>query len=90
MVNNAIEDRKEENIMDWMNLKEFYYSHQGAIIGGIIGLIVGIAFLIFGFFKTFFIALCVVLGYYIGKTYSEDKNFIRNLKDRIFNSRMYK
>jgi len=76
--------------MDWINLKELYYSHQGAIIGGIIGLIAGIAFLIFGFLKVFFIALCIVLGYYIGKNYSKEKKFIRSLKDRVFPPRMYK
>jgi uncharacterized membrane protein len=76
--------------MDWMSLKEFYYSHKGAIWGGIIGLVASISFLIFGFFKVLFVALCIVLGYYIGKNYSKDKNFIRSLKDRIFPPGMYK
>ncbi|NSW91354.1 MAG: DUF2273 domain-containing protein [Firmicutes bacterium] len=77
--------------MDWRrNLAEYYNSHRGAIIGGIIGLVVGVAFLIFGFFKVLFVALCIGLGYYIGKNISEDKNFIRNLKDRLFPPRMYK
>lgn len=79
--------------MDRMSLKEFYYSRREAIWGGIIGLVAGISVLIFGFFKVLFVALCVVLGYYIGKNYSEDKNFIEfieDLKNRIFSPRMYK
>lgn len=77
--------------MDWMkNLIEYYYSHHGAIIGGIIGLVIGIAFLVFGFFKVLFIVLCVAVGYYIGKNVSEDKNFIRNIKDKLFPPGIFK
>lgn len=77
--------------MDWRkSLIEYYYSHQGAVIGGIIGLIAGVAFLVFGFLKVLFIALCVGLGYYIGKNMSEGKNFIRNIKDKLFPPKMYK
>lgn len=77
--------------MDWLKkLVEYYCSHQGAIIGGIIGLVTGIAFLVFGFFKVLFIALCVMLGYYIGKNASEGRNFIKDIKDKLFSPKIYK
>lgn len=67
---------------------EYYYRHRGAINGSLIGLVLAIAFLSFGFIKVLFVALCVILGYYIGKRTSEDKNFLsklfKGLKDRIF------
>ncbi len=62
---------------------EFYRSHFGEINGALIGLIIAICVLVVGFFQTLFIAICVFLGYYIGKKISKDKNYIRNLLDRI-------
>jgi uncharacterized membrane protein len=36
-----------------------------------------------GFFNMLFILLFVVAGYYIGKKCREEKNYFRNLVDRI-------
>ncbi|HOJ09105.1 MAG TPA: DUF2273 domain-containing protein [Clostridiales bacterium] len=76
--------------MDWRSLIEYYYAHQGAINGAAIGLVAAITILIFGFIKVFFIALCVGIGYYIGKSISDDRHFLKNLKDKIFPPGMYK
>lgn len=69
--------------MDKESLLRFYLSHRGGINGAAIGLIIAVAILIIGFFETLFIALCVGIGYYIGKRLSEDKDYIRNLLDKI-------
>ena len=53
--------------MDRKFLVELWHSHNGKIIGMIIGFIVSILIIIFGFFQTVFMALCVTLGYFIGK-----------------------
>jgi len=80
--------------MDWKIIVEYYYRHRGAIIGSLIGLVFAITFLIFGFIKVVFIALCITIGYYIGKRISEDKDFFSKMfekvKDRVFPPGMYK
>jgi uncharacterized membrane protein len=61
----------------------FYRSHFGEINGALGGLIISVAILLIGFLKTIFIAICVLAGYYIGKKISDDKEYIKNLLDRI-------
>lgn len=65
------------------NIKEFYSSHRGGINGAIIGLIIAIAVLTLGFFRVLFIAICTGVGYYIGKRLYEDKDYLKNLLDRV-------
>ncbi|MCX8129027.1 MAG: DUF2273 domain-containing protein [Clostridia bacterium] len=69
--------------MNKEKLLQFYSSHRGGVNGGIIGLIIACAILIIGFFNTLFIAICVGIGYYIGKRLSEDKDYLKNLLDRV-------
>ena len=69
--------------MDKEKILEFYKSHHGGINGALMGLVLAIFFLVVGFFKTVFIALCVGIGYYIGSKITEDRDYIRNLLDRI-------
>ncbi len=69
--------------MDKEKLLEFYNSHRGGINGALIGLVVASVILLIGFFKALFIALCVGVGYYIGKRISEDKDYLKNLLDRV-------
>lgn len=61
----------------------FYVSHRGGVNGGLIGLAISILILIINPLRTFFIAFCVGIGYYIGKRLSEDKDFVKNLLDKI-------
>ena len=35
------------------------------------------------YFETLFIAVCVVVGYIIGKQIQKDKTFIKNILDKI-------
>jgi len=65
------------------NFTEFYLAHRGGINGAVIGFIIGLAILIFGFFTILFLSLCAGIGYYIGKRLHEDKDYIKNLLDRI-------
>ncbi|MCX7710361.1 MAG: DUF2273 domain-containing protein [Clostridia bacterium] len=69
--------------MDKEKLLELYYSHRGGINGALVGLVTAAMILILGFFRVLFIAICVGIGYYIGKRLSEDKDYIKNLLDRI-------
>ncbi len=54
--------------MDWMSIfYELWENHRGKILGIALGLLVGIGFVCFGFWKTVLLALCIWLGYFIGK-----------------------
>lgn len=39
------------------SLRELWYSHRGKIVGGILGFVVAIVIIAFGFFKALFITL---------------------------------
>jgi len=69
--------------MNWENIKEFYNSHRGGINGAIIGLVAAVSILLIGFFKMLFIAILIGIGYYIGRKMHQDKDYIKNLLDRI-------
>lgn len=69
--------------MNFEKIIEFYNSHMGGINGSLIGLIVAVAILLIGFFNVLFIAIFVGIGYYIGKRIHDDKDYIKNLLDRV-------
>lgn len=69
-----------------MNLEKlltFYNGHKGGINGAGIGLFIAVMILLLGFLRVLFIAILTGLGYYIGKRISEDKDYLKNLLDRV-------
>ncbi len=62
---------------------EFYKAHIYEMNGVTIGLLASILVLAIGFFRFLFIAICVVIGYYIGRKLSEDKDYLKNILDKI-------
>ena len=69
--------------MFYENLLAFYSSHRGGINGALIGLLLAVCILLFGLFKMPFILIFSGIGYYIGNKLYEDKDYIRNLLDRV-------
>ncbi len=69
--------------MDIEKILRFYNSHRGGLNGAMIGFITACTILIIGFFRAVFIAICVGIGYYIGKRLSDDKDYIKNLLDKV-------
>ncbi len=69
--------------MDKQKLYELYKHHKGEILGAAIGFSIAIIVLLLGVLKAIFIVVCVAFGYYIGKMLSQDKDYIKNLLDRI-------
>ena len=59
-------------------LWELWNLHRGKIIGCILGLIIAIIIITFGFLKALFIILCTIIGYYIGK-FIDNKEDIRDI-----------
>ncbi|MFA6308503.1 MAG: DUF2273 domain-containing protein [Clostridia bacterium] len=66
---------------DW--LLNFYRSNKGGIIGAAVGLVFAFFIMFAGFFWAIFIAICTGIGYYVGKRLSDDKEYVKNLLDRI-------
>ncbi len=59
----------------WENiLSELLVKHRGKTIGIVLGLIASILFVSFGFWKTIFVAICIGLGYLLGKNVDDDKD----------------
>lgn len=54
--------------------------HRGKFIGIVLGLIASILFITYGFWRSLFVILCIVLGYVIGKKIDENKSFDNWLK----------
>ena len=65
------------------NILLFYNSHRGGINGALIGTAAAVSILLFGLFKVIFVTIFAVLGYYFGKKIHEDKDYIKNLLDRV-------
>jgi uncharacterized membrane protein len=56
--------------------------HRGKTIGILLGLVASILFISYGFWRTIFIAVCIVVGYLIGKKLDENADlevWIKNL-----------
>lgn len=69
-----------------MNTEKFltyYNKHRGAIKGAAVGFSLAVLILVLGFLRVLFIAILTGVGYYIGKRMHEDKNYIKNLLDRV-------
>lgn len=69
--------------MNFENITQFYNSHKSGVNGALIGLVIAVSILIFGFLRILFVAICVGIGYYVGIKISEEKDYIKNLLDRI-------
>jgi uncharacterized membrane protein len=57
-----------------MDFREIISQHKGKIVGVFFGLTSGLLIIRYGFWKALFIALCVGIGYYIGKRFDERVN----------------
>lgn len=57
-------------------LTEMWQQHSGKITGLVFGMLVGIFILIFGFFRTMFVMLCMISGYIVGKRIDEKEDIM--------------
>ncbi|MGE5391879.1 MAG: DUF2273 domain-containing protein [Deltaproteobacteria bacterium] len=49
--------------------------HRGKTIGILLGLVASILFIAYGFWRTIFIIVCILLGYFIGKEIDQNKGW---------------
>jgi uncharacterized membrane protein len=57
-------------------LAEIWQHHSGKIVGIVIGLLTGVFILVFGFFHTMFVMLCMIAGYIVGKRIDEKEDIV--------------
>lgn len=71
----------------WQNVKhmaaEFFETHRGRKQGFFIGVSIGIAILIFGFFNTLFAFGCGFIGLYIGAKLDGGDDLIEKTLERL-------
>lgn len=63
--------------------RELAQHHRGKVIGGLLGLVLALLFLRFGFWATLFIALLVAVGYVVGKRLDDTQEDIWDLLDKL-------
>jgi len=62
--------------MKYVLLVEIWQSHSGKISGIVIGMLLGIFILMFGFFHTMFVMFCMICGYIVGKRIDEKEDIM--------------
>ena len=60
--------------------------NRGKVFGVLIGLVAALLIIFFGFWKTIFIAILILIGYFIGKRF-DDKVGLGELWMRMFGKR---
>lgn len=63
-------------------LEEAWHNHRGKLVGTILGIIIGISILLFGFLKTLFIMICGLIGLFVGKRVDE-KDDLMDIVEKI-------
>ena len=70
--------------MDWYSLwMEIWHNNKGKIIGIIAALLFALFVISVGFWKTIFIFICILIGFYIGKKI-DDKINIKESIEKLF------
>ena len=72
------------NLVDWSKTVENILTfHRGKLIGVVLGLVFGLFTIMFGFWNTFFLAICIFAGYFLGRRIDEAEDF-RDLIKRFW------
>lgn len=65
---------------------DFWYEHKDKIIGGILGLIVALLFVIFGFWQGLFIIVLVLVGAFLGSR-TDLRRELQHILNRLWYNR---
>lgn len=65
---------------------ETIIEHKGKAIGISLGLVFGLLTVLIGFWKTFFVTICIILGYIIGKKF-DDNDRIKETVNKFINNK---
>lgn len=64
-------------------LTSFFNNNRAKCICTFIGLLFSVFVLIIGFFKTVFIVLCIIAGYYTGKKIDNNESITESIREFI-------
>lgn len=78
----------------WFDMKDemreligdLWQNHRCKMVGLLLGLVIGMAILLFGFWNTVFVLLCGLLGLFIGIKLDKGEDFLAHM-DRFFPDR---
>ena len=63
----------------------FFAEHCAGKTGLFIGMLIGIAILVFGFWKTFFVLLCGCIGCYVGTRMEREEDWLPKVLSSLQN-----
>lgn len=69
------------------NIIEVIVEHKGKVIGISLGLLFGLLTVLIGFWKTFFVTICIIVGYVIGKKI-DDTDRVREIVNRFIDGKL--
>ncbi len=61
-----------------------WQNHRGKTSGVLLGITFGIAILCFGFWKTFFVLCCGLVGLFIGTQLDNDDNVLDSVREKAW------
>lgn len=67
-------------------LKDFFIRHRGKVIGSVIGLVIALLIIHYGFLRALFICALTIIGYVVGKRLDDEQSGLGELLDRILPS----
>lgn len=65
-------------------LTDLWRDHRGKICGLVIGMLFGTAVLCFGFWHTFFVICCGLVGLFIGLQLDNGEDAVENMRERAW------
>lgn len=64
-------------------LEELWRSHRGKTAGTILGIVLGIAVLCFGFWNTVFVLCCGLVGLFVGTQLDQGDDVLGTMGDKV-------
>ena len=62
--------------------QEAWENHRGCLLGAIVGALIAVSILLFGFWNMLFIGFCVVVGLWLGKQIDDaDDGWLQRLRE---------
>ena len=65
-------------------LRQFITEHWGKILGGVIGLLIGLTILLFGFWRSMLLFACITLGVFVGSRLFDRHDGLQGLLQRFW------